>query len=285
VLGVVFALAAVCVLASLLAEPADAQTQAPRVARVSVINGKVLSTGGAPSAFPDGSETVVIRGWTPNRSSEVLVRIEDFWSAKEWHPDRTCAKPGYQHTCASGTLATGVRFSKANITPAKFGGRYFSFKADLADGMYRIAFRARTADGRSGTPVKRWFKVDRNASQFLSSAQVLQTSPTRDQYISTAHGADPVDFRVETSTAAVNLDWSLRQDRTMRFWNEDSEKFAGFVTNHRRLFDGWRSIESGRTYYTWDLDLPPGNYTMWVTALDGRGKKGETNRRDFHVTR
>ena len=71
----------------------------------------------------------------------------------------------------------------------------------------------------------------------------------------------------------------------MRFWNEDSEKFAGFVTNHRRLFDGWRSIESGRTYYTWDLDLPPGNYTMWVTALDGRGKKGETNRRDFHVTR
>lgn len=275
----------VATLAAVLPQPVAAQTDPGRVSQLSVINGKILSLAAAPEAFPAGGQTVFFRGAARNPAAMVLVRIQDFWSSAEWHPDATCSKPTYQRTCSSGTMAEGLRFSQANVTPAAFGGRRFTFKADLPDGMYRMAIRARSADGVSGAPVIRWFKVERNTTRWLSGAQVLETTPSRQEVISTNNGSNEVQFRVETPTAAVNLDWSLRQDRTNTFWNEDSRTFAGFVTNHRRIFDGWRSIERGRTFYNWSVPLPPGNYTMWVTALDGQGNKGGTNRRDFHVTR
>ncbi len=277
------ALMMLVMVAAMLAPPVSAQTDAGRVSKLSVINGKILSLAGAPEAFPQGSQTVFIRGAARNPATAVLVRISDFWSSAEWHPDRTCSKPAFQRTCASGAMGEGMRFSQANLTPAAFGGRKFTFKADLPDGMYRMAIRTRSANGTVGAPVVRWFKVARNTNRWLSGAQVIETTPAKFETISTNNGTNEVQFRVETPTAAVNLDWSLRQDRTNTFWNEDSRTFAGFVTNHRRIFDGWRSIERGRTYYNWSVPLPPGNYTMWVTALDGNGNKGGTNRRDFHV--
>ncbi len=278
------ALVAISVVASVLFVPpidADAQRARPNITNLGLVDGSTLSWAGAPNAFPRNRNTVFIRGRVDANATRVLVRVQDFWSDREWHPNRACRRGGV--SCVEGTMGVGRRVSNASLGKPQAGTKAFTFKANLPNGLYRFTIFARQGLGKAGKVETRWFKVNRGATAFASRSQVLVSRPGVNQPVASRNAAGEIPFRIAATASSLELEWRLRQDRTGRFFNAETGRYQDRSVQNLRLFDRWQSVDFGRTIFDWDVPAAPGQYTLWLTAVDGQGRKGLTTRQVISI--
>jgi len=284
-------------LLTLQAPAADAQTPGPTIASLSVVDGAILSPAATPKLFPNGSGTLFLRGRVGARATIVQLRIEDFWSGREWHPETSCRQARVGRTCPAGTMTTGMRFSRADVNPVVTNGtKSFTYRAQLPNGMYRVKVFARTSrNGSPGIVETRWFRVHRPASADAARARVLTRSPANNATATLTDRFVRTPIRIVSNTASTRLHWALRNDATGRFYKATREtveacpqrwgcRFQPGAFYNRRDFTGWQSAQGGRVFFDWTLPLLPGEYTMWTIGVNSNAKKGPVSSHSFTVT-
>ena len=285
-------------LTSQLASAQQGAPQPPEIAYVAIDNGSVLSPAARADLFPEGGHTVNLKGYVQAHATRVEVRLEDFWSRREWHPHKNCPRFFQGRACKGGQLKTGIRFAFADISSrSAFGLREWSFPGWVPDGMYRMSVFARDASGRRGPAETRWIRIARGATAEHAQPRVITRSPRINGSSTQESIEDRTKIRIEASSASVQMDWSLRDDATGRFYSDRYEThqrcgdaaanwdcmFATLVTDNRRDLSGWTSAAGGRNVFSWDLKLSAGRYTMWTTGIDSQGRKGPTTNHSFTV--